>query len=211
MRIISGKYKGRIIQMPKGIRPTQDKVRKALFDILGDMEGLLFLELFAGTGAVGIEAVSQGASRVVFVENEPKCVEKIKEGISVLGFSGFRVLGLDAMAAIKQLHRREEKFDIIFMDPPYYRDLVLRLRSAPMVSVPRLRSGLVLSSSKDAVESLAKKILLNLSAYDILAPNGFVIAQHFKKDILPDTAGNLVKFKQARYGDTLLTFYKKTK
>ena len=77
MRIISGSLKGRIIQRPKDIRPTQDKVRKALFDILGDIQDLSFLDLYAGSGAVGLEALSQGAGRVVFVEMHQECIKKI--------------------------------------------------------------------------------------------------------------------------------------
>ncbi len=87
MRIISGKYKGRTLKRPKGIRPTQDKVRKALFDILADVKDLSFLDLFAGSGAVGIEALSLGAKEVVFVEQDRRCIEKIKENISVIGLS----------------------------------------------------------------------------------------------------------------------------
>lgn len=123
MRIISGKYRGRIIKLPKKIRPTQDKVRKALFDILSDIKGLSFLELFAGSGAVGLEALSQGAKEVVFAEKDRRCVEKIKQNLSVLGFSGSRVLGLAASEAIKQLDQAGGKFDIVFLDPPYYQDV----------------------------------------------------------------------------------------
>ncbi len=164
--------------MPKGIRPTQNKVRKALFDILGDIEGLSFLELFAGSGAVGFEALSQGAKEVVFVEKDRKCIEKIEENLSVLGFLSSRVLGADIFRAIEKLAKERVKFDLIFLDPPYYGDL-------------------------------SKKTLQTLGAYDILAPNGFIVVQHFKKDNLPDRLGDLVLFKQARYGDTLLSFYKK--
>ena len=203
MRITSGKYKGRIIKMPKGIRPTQDKVRKALFDILGDIEGLSFLELFAGSGAVGFEALSQGAKKVVFVEKDRKCIEKIEENLSVLVFSHSRVLALDALVAIKQLGKSGEKLDIIFLDPPYYK------RKVPRHYASRSSTGD--SGSKVAVmgESLSKKTLQTLGAYDILAPNGFIVVQHFKKDNLPDRLGDLVLFKQARYGDTLLSFYRK--
>jgi 16S rRNA (guanine966-N2)-methyltransferase len=84
MRIISGKYKGRRIQMPKGIRPTQDKVRKALFDILGDISGLSFLELFAGSGAVGFEAVSRGAKELILVEDNRACQLTIAKNIESL-------------------------------------------------------------------------------------------------------------------------------
>lgn len=181
MHIMGGKYKGRAIHMPKGIRPTQDKVRKALFDILGDIKGLSFLELFAGSGIVAIEALSQGAKEVVFVERDKRCLKTIKENILLVGSLGLDVelLGRNVFIAIKQLKQRKEKFDIIFLDPPYYRDL-------------------------------AKKTLQALSQYDILAPNGFVIIQHFKRDNLPDASGVLTLFKQARYGDTLLSFYRKS-
>jgi 16S rRNA (guanine(966)-N(2))-methyltransferase RsmD len=178
--------------MPKGIRPTQDKVRKALFDILQDIEGLSFLELFAGSGAVGIEALSQGAKEVVFVEQDKRCAEAIKDNLSVIGLlsakricgsamvcgGGYRVIGLDTIEAIKRLSQKKKKFDIIFSDPPYYMDL-------------------------------AKKTLQILGAYDILAPNGFIIMQHFKKDEIPKEAGKLKLIKESRYGDTVLSFYKK--
>lgn len=178
MRIISGQYKGKTIKMPEGIRPTQNKVRKALFDILGDIKGLSFLELFAGSGAMGLEALSQEAKEVVFVENERRCLQKIKENISVIGPVDYRVIESDIFRALKQLNENKEKFDIIFLDPPYY-------------------SG------------LSKKTLLNLTTYDILAPNGIVAAQHFKKDILPKQTGDLILFRQSRYGDTFLSFYRK--
>lgn len=178
MRIISGKYKGRVIKMPKDIRPTQDKVRKALFDILADITGLSFLDLFAGSAAVGIEAASRDAEEVVFVENNKNCVKIINDNFRSLGGLNYRVIGSDAFAAIKELCGQRRRFDIIFLDPPYYKDM-------------------------------AKKTLQTLSAYDILAPVGFIIIQHFKKDILPEASGDLVLFRQARYGDSLLSFYRK--
>jgi len=178
MRIITGKYKGRTIKMPPGIRPTQNKVRKAIFDILGGIEGLSFLELFAGSGAVGIEALSCGAGEVVFVEKDRKCVEKIKENLGVISLSRYLVISSDTCQAIKDLSKKRRKFNLIFLDPPYYQDL-------------------------------AKKTLQTIAGCDILARNGFVIAQHFKKDNLPEAEGDLSLFKQARYGDTLLSFYRK--
>ena len=202
MRIISGKYKGRTIKMPEGIRPTQNKVRKALFDILGDIEGLSFLELFAGSGAVGFEALSQGAKKVVFVEKDRKCIEKIEENLSVLVFSHSRVLALDALVAIKQLGKAGEKLDIIFLDPPYYK------RKVPRHYVSRSSLGDSGSMKTSEEASLSKKTLQTLGAYDILAPNGFIVVQHFKKDKLPGESGQLVLVKEARYGDTVLSFYK---
>jgi 16S rRNA (guanine(966)-N(2))-methyltransferase RsmD len=178
MRIISGKYKGRTIKMPKGIRPTQDKVRKALFDILGDIKGLSFLELFAGSGAVGIEALSRGAKEIVFIEKDKRCAKKIKENLSSLSLLSYRIIEFDTSKVIRHLNQNGKQFDIIFLDPPYYGDL-------------------------------SKKTLQTLGAYDILAPNGFIIVQHFKKDILPERIGNLIILRQAEYGDTLLSFYRK--
>jgi len=178
MRITTGIYKGRRINMPKDIRPTQEKVRKALFDILGDISGLSFLEVFAGSGAIGIEALSRGAKEVVFIEKDKKCIQAIKDNLMLLGYLGYRVIGLDTLEAIKRISQQNDKFNIIFLDPPYYKDL-------------------------------AKKTLKILGAYDILAPNGFIIVQHFKKESLPGVQGGLVLFKQAHYGDTVLSFYRK--
>ena len=197
MRIISGRFKGRVIRLPKGIRPTQDKVREALFDILGDIQGLSFLELYAGSGAVGLEALSQGAGKVVFVERDRVCIAGIKQNLAAFGFSpnppqaekaktGERVselahchlIEMDVDRALEQLNQNAEKFDIIFFDPPYYQDLV-------------------------------KKTLKTLGHYDIVAPNGLIICQHFKKDSLLEVIDNLSLIKQKKYGDTRLSFYKK--
>jgi 16S rRNA (guanine(966)-N(2))-methyltransferase RsmD len=178
MRIISGKHKGKYIKMPRGIRPTQDKVRKALFDILGDIKGLSFLELFAGSGAVGFEAISKGAKEVTFIEEDGRCTRKIKENILVLQPLSPRVIKLDVFKAIRKLSQEAQRFDIIFLDPPYYRNL-------------------------------AKKTLQTLSSYDILTPYGLIVAQHFKKEVLPDKLGVLNLFRQARYSDTILSFYRK--
>jgi 16S rRNA (guanine(966)-N(2))-methyltransferase RsmD len=180
MRIISGEFKGRFIKMPKSIRPTQDKVRKALFDILGDIEGLSFLELFAGSGAVGFEAASRGVAELVLVEYNRHCQLAINKNIESLKLKACSLYPKEVSDAIKALHRDKRKFDIIFLDPPYY------------------AGG-------------AKKTLQTLEAYDILASAGFIVAQHFKKDNLPNKLGDLSLFRQARYGDTLLSFYKKSR
>jgi len=222
MRIITGKFKGRLIKMPQGMRPTQDKVRKALFDILGGIEGASFLELFAGSGAVGLEAASQGVKEVVFVENDPTCIKMLKENLSYLSLTAYRLLPIDAFKAVERLAKEKEKFDIVFLDPPYYKDMVPRLRpstlrrcSVSMVSVAEPSTSLRTTfgrsgsmASRDD-ESLSKKTLKILSTYDILALDGLIVVQHFKKDNLPDVLGDLVLFKQVRYGDTMLSFYRK--
>lgn len=184
MRIISGKLKSRLIKMPKGIRPTQDKVRKALFDILSALiKDSLFLDLFAGSGSVGFEAISRGAKQVFLVESQRNCLKFIKESLSKLTQdeepNKIQLLPMDALTAIDYLHRQKRIFQIIFLDPPYYR-------------------------------TLPNKTLKKLIAYDILSPNGIVVVQHHKKDLLPQEAGFLRLMRQCRYGDTILTFYIKS-
>ena len=192
MRITSGKYKGRIIQMPKGIRPTQGLVRKALFDILGDIEGLSFLELFAGSGAVGFEAVSRGVEDLTLVEYNRSCLMAIRKNIESLKPKACDLYPKEAGDAIEALRKNKRKFDIIFLDPPYYRP-----------------EGHGLASDSQSHKEMSKKILQMLGAYDILAPNGFVVVQHFKKEQLPKESGKLTLIKESRYGDTLLSFFKK--
>lgn len=109
--------------MPKGIRPSQDKVRKALFDILGSIEGLSFLELFAGSGAVGIEALSQGVKELVLVEKDRECIKIIKDNFALLGEASYSLIDLDSQQALGRLSKEGRKFDIVFMDPPYYQDM----------------------------------------------------------------------------------------
>jgi len=178
MRIIAGKFKGKAVILPKGIRPTQDKVRKALFDILGDIEGLSFLELFAGSGAVGFEAASRGVAELVLVEYNRDCQLAIEKNIESLKLKACDLYPFEAEKAIKSLHRDKRRFDIIFLDPPYYL-------------------------------GVSKKALQMLGAYDILAPTGFIVVQHFKKDDLPESLGVFGLFRTAKYGDTLLSFYRK--
>ena len=178
MRITCGKFKGRARTLPKGIRPTQDKVRKALFDILGDIEGLSFLELFAGSGAVGFEAVSRGASDLTLVEYNRDCLLAVNKNIEAFKLRACELVPVEVQKAIISFYEDKRKFDIIFLDPPYYQDL-------------------------------SKKTLQTLGAYDILAPNGLLIVQHYKKDQLPKQVDHLALIKQAKYGDTLLSFYRK--
>lgn len=204
MHIISGKYRGRVIKMPKGIRPTQNKVRKAVFDILGDISGLLFLELFAGSGAVGFEALSAGVKEAFFVESEARCAKAIKESLAFLGCSSCVVMQNDSLAAIKQFWQRKLKFDVIFMDPPYYLGAISRPRA---LKSPYTDSG---STSDQQEQPLSKKALQSLGHYDILARNGLLVIQHFKKDELPEKEGVLELAKRAGYGDTLISVYRKS-
>jgi 16S rRNA (guanine966-N2)-methyltransferase len=117
MRIVAGTYGGRRITAPAGrsTRPTSDRVREALFSILGSVEGLRVLDLFAGSGALGIEALSRGAVEAVFVDSDPRAVQAIEQNVANLGAAG-RVTRRDALAWLKA---GDGTFDLVFVDPPY--------------------------------------------------------------------------------------------
>jgi 16S rRNA (guanine966-N2)-methyltransferase len=120
MRIIAGKFRGRKIKAPKGLatRPVLARVREALFNVLGDIEGTRVLDLFAGTGAVGIEALSRGAESLVAVEKGSQQIRIIHDNLSVLGVAA-RVIRSEVKTAIGKLSAEGERFDFIFADPPY--------------------------------------------------------------------------------------------
>jgi len=184
MKIIAGKFKGQNFFMPSGIRPTQNIAREAIFNIVGqDLKGICFLDLFAGSGAIGLEALSRGAKSVTFVEKEPKCSEVIGENLhrlkglkKAIATGDNDLLALDSFAAIKVLARQNRKFHVVFADPPYGR-------------------------------GLAKKALKTLDGYDILHRNCTVIIQHDKKEILPKSQGRILHLEQRKYGATILDLY----
>ncbi len=186
MRIIGGRSKGRRIEVPPGqtLRPTSDRIKEALFNILGPIEDFRFLDLYAGTGNVGIEALSRGAAEAVFVEKIPSLAAALRKNLDRLGFTGrYQILLLEAGKAIEQLAQRGAAFDLIFADPPY-------------------REGLV------------KRTVRSLNACpSILAASGTVILQHAAAEPLKlegDTAFELEE--ERRYGDTTLSFLRlKTK
>lgn len=199
MRIISGYYKGRKLLSPPAIRPTQDMVRKSMFDILGDIEGLAFLELFAGSGAVGFEALSRGAKPVVFVEQDRQAVKAITlNQESLKAQENSLIIAKDVLQTVAFLHKQGKKFDIVFLDPPYCKDMGGKRNEASA-------SG----SAEKMSDSLAKKTLQLLGAYDIVTGCGFILVQHFKKDSLPEAIGDCKLLRQSVYGDTLLSIYSK--
>lgn len=191
--------------MPAGIRPTQNVVRKALFDILGDVEGLVFLELFAGSGAVGFEGVSRGVRDLTLVEQNRDCQFAIKKNMELLKAGACNLYPFEAQRAILSFHRDKRVFDIVFLDPPYH----AQKRADAPFSAPGSEEAAEPGSGEDAVASLSKKTLQILGAYDILAPNGLVVVQHFRRDKLPSESGQLKLIKEAKYGSTLLSFYRK--
>ncbi len=180
MRIITGLYKGKVLKAPPDIRPTEDRVRKAFFDIMGDCSGLAFLELYAGSGAMGLEALSQGAASVTFVEKARASIGMIDANLKILGPQAqerAKIIHHEADRAIPLLADAGRRYDLVFFDPPYYQDM-------------------------------AEKTLQILGSYDIVNHSGYVVVQHFKKDRLSPQSGHLTQFKQTKYGDTVLSFYK---
>ena len=123
MRVIGGRYGGRRLAAPPGrlVRPTGDRVREALFSILGDVTGAEVLDLFAGSGALGIEALSRGADHAVFVERAPAACAVIEANLAALGVSGedAELRRRDAFAAVRAAREARETYDLVFIDPPY--------------------------------------------------------------------------------------------
>ena len=182
MRIIAGTFRSRHLKSLKklAIRPTSDMLRETLFNILGPrVAGARFLDLFAGTGAVGIEAVSRGAELVVLVEKHGAAARLIAENLALLEIAaGARVIAADVLAAIAKLEaERAEAFDVVFLDPPYaseqdYLATVRALEKSPLVG-----AGTVL------------------------------IAEHRKTFALPAAVGRLQQYRNLRQGDAALSFY----
>ncbi|MEK6692475.1 MAG: 16S rRNA (guanine(966)-N(2))-methyltransferase RsmD [Nitrospirota bacterium] len=180
MKVVSGISRGRRLKGSKaGIRPTSEKVKEALFDIIGEkVKGAIFLDLYAGTGAIGIEALSRGGEKAVFVESDPSLRRVIRENVSSLGLGEKAdVVGQDAGRFLNNAMKKAERFDIIFLDPPYH------------------------TGEMD-------RIIKILSKGDVLNEDGVLVAEHFKKKKLPEEVGLLRLLKEYRYGDTVLTFYK---
>jgi 16S rRNA (guanine(966)-N(2))-methyltransferase RsmD len=180
MRIIGGSAKGRRLKAPKGkhLRPTAARVKEALFDILPhDLTGLQVLDLFAGTGNMGIEALSRGAASATLVELSNDATRVIRDNASRVGVARrCRVLGMPVDRALRRLERDNQSFDLIFIDPPYGR-------------------------------KLAERTLRILGASSLLRDGGAIIAEHSARDAIDDRYGALILRDRRRYGDTLLSFF----
>jgi 16S rRNA (guanine966-N2)-methyltransferase len=160
MRVIAGRLGGRRLKAPSGrvTRPTSDRVREALFAMLGTVEGVEVLDLFAGTGALGIEALSRGAGRAVFVERDRAVVRVLGENLAALGIDSdaAEVRHADALAALRRARGRKETYDLIFIDPPYGRahrpipDRWGRELSAALPSLLRPGARIVVESDRRA-------------------------------------------------------------
>jgi 16S rRNA (guanine966-N2)-methyltransferase len=164
VRVIAGRLGGRRLKAPAGTRtrPTSDRVREALFAMLGEVGGARVLDLFAGTGALGIEALSRGAERAVFVEREARALNALRENLEALGLTAevAEVRRSDALAALQSARERKETYDLILIDPPYSqaRDLGPVLSAAlPALSAPGAR--IVVESDRRAALSLEAAVL----------------------------------------------------
>lgn len=163
MRIVAGEYRGRRLTAPRGdgTRPTGDRVREALFSILGPMAGLRVLDLFAGTGALGLEALSRGAEHATFVERDRRALAALHHNLDALGVPTemVRVHPRDAAAFLRDAGGRDDKYDLILLDPPY-RDVD---RLAPVLDAglrPLLREGTRVVAETDRRQPLALNLPL---------------------------------------------------
>ena len=181
MRIVAGTARGRTLRAPKNdkIRPTADRVRETIFNLLGQtLPGGEVLDLFAGTGALALEALSRGATRAVLVDNGREAIELCRANASALGFQDrVRVLALPVDRALKKLRSEGAIFDLIFADPPY----------AALVAT-----------------HLLEKIVEN----QLLASGGIACIEHDKRERLADSIGGLVQDDARRFGDTVVSFYR---
>jgi 16S rRNA (guanine(966)-N(2))-methyltransferase RsmD len=181
VHIIAGALKGQRLVTPRGhrTRPTADQVRIALMDtLMPRLPGARFLDLFAGAGGVGLEALSRGAARAVFVEQDAGAVTALQRNVATLRVKpATRVLRADAGRALNRLAEEGERFELIFLDPPY-----------------------------DA--GLVDKTLARLGDGALTTAETIVIAQHFTKRPPPDALGALAAFRTRRFGETTLTFFR---
>lgn len=184
MRIIAGRFRSRRLTAPPGeaTRPTSDRLRETLFNVLAPrIEGAAFLDLYAGSGAVGIEALSRGAASVVFVESAPAALKTLRANLASFGIRDqFRIQAGQVGAFLRRSFAgAAPACDLIFLDPPY-----------------------------DAAEEYARTLgLLGGAAAGRLAPGGMVIAEHRRKQVLDAAHGNLTRFRLLQQGDAALSFY----
>ena len=186
MRVIAGKFRSRQLKSLRGLalRPTSDRLRGTLFNVIADrVEGSSFLDVFAGTGAVGIEALSRGAREVLFIENHGPAAALIKKNLESLGLRAeARVVTLDALRGLERLAgeaaAKPKDYDIVFLDPPY-------------------------AAAEDY-----RRVLVFLGASSLLSEGSLVIAEHQRKFELPERAGKLERMRVLRQGDAALSFYR---
>jgi 16S rRNA (guanine966-N2)-methyltransferase len=185
MRVIAGKYRSRQLRSLPGLdlRPTADRVRETLFNVLtagnpSALEGTVWFDLFAGTGAVGIEALSRGASTIHFAESSTRAAEIIKKNLTSLGITtGFQIINRDSIRGLRLLDSAKITADIVFLDPPY------------------------------EMEKAYQQTLQALSKSHTLKPESIVIAEHQKKFDPGEAFESLRRYRKLEQGDAALSFY----
>ncbi len=179
MRVIAGTLGGRRLRAPRGLdtRPTSDRVREALFMVLGPLEGAAVVDLFAGSGALGIEALSRGAARADFVERDGAARRVLEENLRSLDLMGrATVWPLDVPRGLGRMKDVLARADLVLADPPY--------GGGP-----------------------ARATLAALGAGGVLAPGTRVVLEHHAKDEVPEASGGLARVRQRRYGETTVSIY----
>jgi len=121
LRVVAGQHRGQRLAAPRraGTRPTADRVREALFSILGSLEGAKVLDLYAGSGALGIEALSRGAGEITFVDSDPAAIRAVRANLERIGADGARVFRADALSFLRGAARHGDRWDLVLCDPPY--------------------------------------------------------------------------------------------
>jgi len=196
IKIISGEFKGRILKTPKNIRPILAQIKKSVFDILTSyLNDCLFLDLYAGSGAVGIEALSRGAKYCIFVEKDKRCLKVLSQNIINLDCQQrCYIIKADILKDLfwvektkKILYEKfnRENFDIIFIGAPY---------------VERKKDIVVLANYSSPTIDI-------ISNSDLLSSNGILVVQHSKKELIQ--AKKLICFRRQQYGETIVSFFKK--
>lgn len=183
MRISAGRFRGRQLKTPKGdaTRPTSGMVRETLFNILTPkLPEARVLDLFAGSGSVGLEALSRGAAAAVLVEKARPALACLKENIALLDVAAqAAVMPLPVDRALEELARAGERFDLIFLDPPF--------------------------ADADAY----RRVLEAVAGTTLLAEDGVLVAQHDARLPLPDAVGPLTRTRERKIGDNALSFYRR--
>lgn len=182
MRIISGEFRSRRLTFPrtKKTRPMTDRARESIFNILGkSVAEATVLDLFAGSGSLGLEALSRGASHATFVEKGPWARKSIRENLRQLGLEKRgRVLSMDIFQALRWLQKRGEKFSVIFLDPPYNKGVV-------------------------------RRALNWLEVSDIVSPFSQIVVHHSRQEKLPDSLEGLNVVRERHIGQACLSFLSK--
>jgi 16S rRNA (guanine966-N2)-methyltransferase len=185
VRIIAGSLGSRRLEAPPGLatRPTSDRLRETLFNVLAPrIEGAAFLDLYAGSGAVGMEALSRGAAQVEFVERGPAALKVLRGNLERLGIAaGFHIHAVAVGAFLRRAAEapKRERYEVVFLDPPW-----------------------------DAAEEYAATLgLLGGSAAGLLGAGALVIAEHRRKQLLEDRYGLLERTRLLEQGDAALSFY----